>query len=243
MKTKINLIKIGLLISISSIFYLISSCSLIGFGIGAGVDKKKPKTNSIYKNQINTLELGSNVEIILNDRNKKYGKYGGILYEYDSGGIQEYQMIKEALADEVILPNQNDTLMIYLSNEKNTGKLGLFKGFESGKLWYKYFYSEDFSSVELSLVDNFTVNYENNVDSVQINNILIKQKFPNLLHLKVNTKPETIEYIPLVAISKIEVTNKRNAKFIGLGVGIAIDAIITAAAIKSMQNMSFEMSF
>jgi hypothetical protein len=51
------------------------------------------------------------------------------------------------------------------------------------------------------------------------------------------------EYIPFVAIRKIESTNKRNAKYIGLGVGLAIDAIITAVAIKSMQNITYEMSF
>lgn len=211
-RTTKHVMMISLAAVISSLLF--SSCSLIGFGIGASVDKKKPKTNTIYKNQINTLELGSNVEIILNDRNKKYGKYCGILYEYDSGGIQEYQIIKETLADEVILPDENDTLLIYLSKETNEGKLGLFKGFESGKIWFKYFYSDDFSAVELSLIDNFTINYENNVDSVQINNIILKQEFPNLLYLKVNTKPETIEFIPLVAINKIEATNKRNAKFV-----------------------------
>ena len=145
MKTKINLIKIGLLISISSVFCLFNSCSLIGFGIGASVDKKKPKTNTIYKSQIDALEIGSKVEIILFGGEKKYGKYGGIVYAYNSDDFQKYQTIKDSLSGKVTLPNQNDTLLIYLISERNVGKLGIFMGFESGKLWYKHFYSDDFS--------------------------------------------------------------------------------------------------
>ena len=93
------------------------------------------------------------------------------------------------------------------------------------------------------LIDNFIINYEYNVDSVQINNLIVKQTFPNFMHLKIDTHNKTSENIPLVAVSKIQITNKRNAKYIGLGVGLAIDVIISAMAIKSMQDMSFEMSF
>jgi hypothetical protein len=133
-------------------------------------------------------------------------------------------------------------LLIFLSSEKNVGKLGIFKGIESEKLWYKHFYSNEYSDIELSLIDNFIINYEYNVDSVQINNLIVKQTFPNFMHLKIDTRNKTSENIPLVAVSKIQITNKRNAKYIGLGVGLAIDVIISAMAIKSMQDMSFEMS-
>ena len=242
MKTKTKLTTIIFVASISASF-LLNSCSLIGFGIGASVDKKKPKTNTIYKYQIDTLEIGSNVEIILQDGKIKYGKYSGIVNVYDQNFHREYDSLKNSLASQVNLPSVNDTLLISLSSEKNVSNLGIFKGFESGKLWYKYFYSEDFSKVDLSLIDNFTVNYEYQVDSLQVNNIILKQKFPNFIHLKINTQGSTNENIPLINISKILVINKRNVKYIGLGVGLAIDAIIAVAAIKSAQNMSFEMSF
>ena len=242
MKTKTKLLMIILLASISASLFL-NSCSLIGFGIGASVDKKKPKTNTIYKNQIDTLEIGNKVEITLFDGKKKYGKFGGIVDVYDHDFHREYNIIKNSLANQVNLPNVNDTLLVFLSSEKNVGKLGLFKGFESGRLWYKHFYSNEYSDIELSLIDNFIINYEHNVDSVQINNLIVKQIFPNFMHLKIDNRNKASENIPLVAVSKIQITNKRNAKFIGLGVGLAIDVIISAMAIKSMQDMSFEMSF
>ena len=241
MKTKINLLKIVLLASICTSF-LLNSCSLIGFGIGAAVDSKTPKTSNIYKNQIDTLEIGNKVEIILFDGKKKYGKFGGIVEVYDQNFHREYNIIKNSLASQVNMPNVNDTLLIFLSNEKNVGKLGLFKGFESGRLWYKHFYSNEYSDIELARIDNFIINYEYNVDSVQINDLIVKQTFPNFMHLKIDTHNKTSENLPLVAVSKIQITNKRNAKFIGLGVGLAIDVIISAMAIKSMQDMSFEMS-
>ena len=242
MKTKINLLKIMLLASISTSF-LLNSCSLIGFGIGSAIDSKTPKTSKIYKNQIDTLEIGNKVEITLFNGNKKYGRFDGIVYAYDPDRLQKYQKIKDSLSGKVTLPNQNDTLLIYLIREKNVGKLGLFKGFESGKLWYKHFYSDDCSEVELSLIDNFMVNYKYNVDSLQINNLIRKQKFPNLIYLKIDTQEETSENIPLNSVRKIQVMNKRNAKFVGLGVGLAIDVIISVMAISSIQDMSYEMSF
>ena len=104
MKTKINLLKIVLLASISTSF-LLNSCSLIGFGIGSAIDSKTPKTSKIYKNQIDTLEIGNKVEITLFNGNKKYGRFDGIVYAYDPDRLQEYQKIKDSLSGKVTLPN------------------------------------------------------------------------------------------------------------------------------------------
>lgn len=241
MKTKTKLLTIVFLTSISA-SYLLNSCSLIGLGIGASVDKKTSETSKIYKNQIDQLEIGNKVKITLLDGDIKNGKFGGVVQIYDQNFHLEYDSIKNSLNNQVIIPNINDTILIYLVSDKNEGNLGIFKGFESGKLWYRYFYSHEFSEIELSLIDNIMVNYRYGIDSLQISHFILKQKFPGFIMMKMQIGGIE-EIIPYNKISSIQVLNKRNAKFVGLGIGLAIDTIIAVAAVRSMQSMSFEMSF
>ena len=112
MKTKTKLLTIGFLAAIST-SCLLNSCSLIGLGIGASIDKKKPKTSKIYKSQIDTLNIGSKLEIILMNGNKKYGKYGGMVQVYDQHFQMRYDSIKNSLKSQVNLPSINDTILIY----------------------------------------------------------------------------------------------------------------------------------
>jgi 1-aminocyclopropane-1-carboxylate deaminase/D-cysteine desulfhydrase-like pyridoxal-dependent ACC family enzyme len=91
MKSKIKPLKLVFIAIISSSF-LFNSCSLIGFGIGAAIDSQTPKTSNIYKNQIDTLEIGNKVEITLFDGKKKYGKFDGIVDVYDHDFHWEYNI-------------------------------------------------------------------------------------------------------------------------------------------------------
>lgn len=236
-------IKILIILFLFSISCLMNSCSLIGFGIGSVVDKKKPISTKINFDHIDKLLLETKVEVIKSNGDTVSGRYNGIIPIYSRDFYLNYDSIKQNLSDQVKLPNLNDTLLIFYNNNKTIWNTGLFMGFESETLWCKYTYGNNYFSIGLDSIISIAINNEYNIDSVQIKSYIVKHKFPNFIYLKIGTKEKITENIALLRIRRIQTFDSRNAKFIGLGVGLAMDAIIAVAFVNSMQNMTFEMSF
>lgn len=236
-----NMMIISLAAVISSLLF--SSCSLIGFGIGSAVDKKTPGSVNITLDHIDTLELEKRVEVIQNNGDTIYGRYNGLIPIYSHDFHSKYDSIQIELADKVKLPDLDDTLLISYNDDNALKKIGLFKGFESRKLWCKYTYGNMHFQISLDSIENITINNEYEIDSVQIKEIITEKTFPDFIHVDINLGMDNRNRIEIASINKVLIIDKRNRKFIGLGVGLAIDAIIAVLIINSSFDPPAPTSF
>jgi len=242
MNLKIKHLIISFLAS-ASISYLLNSCSLVGFSMGAAVDSKTPKTTRLSYDQIDTLEFGKHLEVTKNNGDTVCGKFKGILPFYNDYFHREYDSIKNALFYQVQLPDLNDTLLIIYSRENNLKKLGIFKGFESESLWCEYVYGEDFFNVDLTSIEGIRINDHYNIDSEQISEYILTTQFPNFLNIDIKIGKKQSEMIELASVKNIIVTDKQNRKFIGLGVGLAVDLIVAFIVINENFDPELDLSF
>ncbi len=70
------------------------------------------------------------------------------------------------------------------------------------------------------------VNNNYTIDSAQINSYIQDQNFPNFMNTEIYLGKKKYEKIELASIDHVMIIDKRNRKFIGLGIGFALDMII-----------------
>ena len=135
MKTK-NLLKISLLLFVIAEF-LLSSCSVIGLGIGAAIDGSKPKSKmvSIGANEVNKINNKRNITIHKKDSMQLHGKYTGISQVSQQDYAVEYKKFKEQNKEYQFLPELGDSIKINYT-ETNLEVNGLFMGFGNNKIWF-----------------------------------------------------------------------------------------------------------
>ena len=114
MKTK-NLLKISLLLFVIAEF-LLSSCSVIGLGIGAAIDGSKPKSKmvSIGANEVNKINNKRNITIHKKDSMQLHGKYTGISQVSQQDYAVEYKKFKEQNKEYQFLPELGDSIPAHL---------------------------------------------------------------------------------------------------------------------------------
>lgn len=242
MKT-INLLKISLLLFVIAEF-LLSSCSVIGLGIGAAVDGSKPKRVSIGANEVNKIDNKSNVTIHKKDGTQLYGKYAGISQVSQQDYAIEYKKFKEQNKEYQFLPEPGDSIKINYT-ETHFEVNGLFMGFGNNKIWFSNLEGNNKFTADLD-TSYATVQLKgNDMDYQNIKRLMNNYIIPVNTTINLRCDDRSIQYIPLYEVAGIIITNKRNAKFIGLGAGLAIDAIIAVMAVKSAQSESYNfiMSF
>lgn len=219
-----NMIIIFLAAVISSLLF--NSCSLIGFGAGSIADKKKPEIVRIDKDYVDTIELDKKVVVIKYNGDTINGRFNGMISDYNNEIQLAYDSIKSELSQQLIMPNINDTLIIIYYKDTIIKKVGLFKGFESGSLWCKYTYGNKYFRIGLKSIAKMVINNNYTIDSAQINSFIQEQNFPNFMKADIFVGKKKYEKIELASIDHVMIIDKRNRKFIGLGVGLALDVII-----------------
>ena len=239
MKTK-NLLKISLLLFVIAEF-LLSSCSVIGLCVGAAVDGSKPKKVSIGANEVNKIKNKSNITIHKKDSTLLHGKYAGISQVSQQDYAVVYKNFKEQNKEYQFLPSLGDSIKINYT-EPHFEQNGLFMGFGNNKIWFSNLEGNNkFIVIDTSYA---TVQLKgNDMDYHNIKRLMNNYIIPVNTTINLQVDDESIQCIPLYEITGIITKNKRNAKFIGLGAGLAIDAIIAVLAIQSMQSMNFSWSF
>jgi len=205
-------------------------------GIGAATDAKKPKSYRASPNEIINIKEGSKVEITTNEGVTYSGKFYGLETIYDENYHKKYDSIKTLIAGPESLPGINDTIQIYLSLEKNIGKLGIFKGFKGGKIWYKYLYSDDIENIDLMLIDRIRIHNDYIIGSENIQQISALD-FPELLFLKIGHGGGEFEYCGLHDVNGIIVRVKRNGALTGFLIGLPIDIVFLVLTLQSLQDM------
>jgi len=235
-------------------------CSLMGLGVGAAVDHSRPDSLSIPGWKVDTLKPDNEIKITFQDGAQLNATYRGIERFPQNKYAQRYNFSREQILPDVILPPLGDTIGI--TQKSGESIEGEFLGFD-----YRYQPTETKGANESSPFTPVLVSIKVKEDAVAQNLsstkfIKVSDSEGNVLEADVLERLATLGKIPfLSAISlensdrvmlisrekvfQIERKNSKNAKWIGLGIGTALDvtAIIIISSIFSFRDFSGNGSF
>jgi hypothetical protein len=209
---------------------LSSGCSVVGLGVGAAIDDARSK-EEFSNSELSKVKAGSNAIVILNDGTMVAGKFGGVEDKPEEEYLGEYDKFREENGPQVYLPGIGDTLRI-ISVDGYQGP-HRFEGFDYAR---KNILAEELGSLEkreypLRYLSEINNRYGESATGEELRFLLSHAEFPLKNRIRILGDAET-RYIDAGDINSIEqhMSGKRHAKWIGLGIGLAIDitAIIVA---------------
>ena len=212
----------------------LSGCSLIGFGTGALIDGGKQDTENLNTGEAMKLDKGDELRIVLVDSTTVKGTYNGVtLCDSETYAKQYTDFLKSRHADDTPFPALGDTLLLDTKTSESSNRL-LFRGFRPGLVRLQYTGSPFYTNIPFS---QFTA--LENRDSVKLEAGMLERmdnagQLPNDVSLVVQTNGDTMR-VPLNDIDHCEKAVSKNARWIGLGVGLAADV----AAVVAISNIKF----
>ncbi len=221
---------------------VISGCSLIGLTLGAMSDARQPKEMIIPGWKVDSLKVGTMIEVLCKDSITLRGKYNGVepmpLGQY----AQAYAKAQARLPEGIHLPNLADTLtMTFVSPNLQAPKRvlsGKLSGFEVGFIQFTATENGRFKVSSERLEELMRLRDESGTDLTGeiVRNLIAEGKMPvrsALLLLDEGRRKQ-------VAINQVEQVHqfagKKNGALTGLLVGAVIDATLVFIAVNEVND-------
>jgi hypothetical protein len=250
---KIKTVILAVLIGLAN---YMGGCSVVGLGVGAAIDNSIDDKKSLTNWECGKIKEGTETTVHLSDGSAISGKFGGLEKKKTEEYIKEYAEFRKTYENEVYLPGIGDTIRInYRYDEKGIHE---FLGFDlpakrSGRYAKRRSYAPYINVTANKLNENVEKNYSlkyleeiedskgNRVTDQDLEGFTAKSKFPTRSCIILSTD-STHHQVNVEKINFIEARRIKYAKWIGLGLGVAIDAaIITVIVILStMEPVSLD---
>jgi hypothetical protein len=231
---------IGLL-SMAGILFLTDGCSLVGLGIGSSIDKTKPDTILIPDSKIEKIRPGTHVKLLLDNGEEITGEYLGLDFISAEEYAGRYSLFREQKQSEILLPQLGENITIKLQSGIQGERE--FWGFDypmglsaSVPNLSQHLSISKYAMVTRSIGDTATgivlladiahIKYinGNTVDGSELIKLSSQVEIPILTAISLKNSVGK-KHIALDKVSQIkEVPKKTYYKWIGLGLGAAIDA-------------------
>jgi len=229
------LTQVGYTLLVFCIFALCGCGSLVGFGIGAIVDGSKPDKDTLHVGGSVDLASGEEIRILLLDSTvvegsyRQYAPLDSVVYDL------RYKKFLDGAGDYGALPGIGDTLIV----EINTGSQQywyLFRGFGSGYIIVRRLDRPIISHQWFTNLASVRHPDGSSYDLQMFKMMDESARLPRDASLVVENKAGILR-VPLDDIGFIEKQHSKNARLVGLGIGLAVD--ITAIIIWSGSDHSF----
>lgn len=217
---------------------VLEGCTLVGVGIGAIADSKKPDRYNITAIESVNLERETPILCILKNGKKVRGSFEFVCQMNEKKYTESFKEFQESVNHD--LPSLYDTINITSIYSRDNGRQGILYGFEINTLLL-------YSINDNTIID--TVSIEGLVKIINENEIQFKGEVFKSLNGKVpvrtgigvsNPYDYTIRIIPLNEIQTIKVGEVKNSKIVGGCVGLVIDtAILTGMYLYFRNNPLF----
>ncbi len=221
---------------------ILTGCSVVGFAVGTAIDGSHPKYSAVEDGKLDDVKDGKQVIVKLDDSTEIAGKFGGNSLTDDSIYIRTYTQARTEIASQLILPGIGDTVAFsYPSGAMLSGTLvGFQQKFPSSPCsTYVVLNSAGNGVKTQERLKYLPFLYRSKSDSLETSKIcdlIAERKIPLMSQL---TVIDSIGYkdIPMERVTEVQVKNKRSAKWIGLGIGLGVDAAMVAFLI-ALSNMT-----
>jgi len=222
---------------------LAAGCSVIGLGLGAISDSKKPDRHVIPGWQIGTLEPGTPVSVVL-EGGEVAGTYLGTSRLDASLYAEKYA---EAVSDTTLgvsLPALGDA--VTMTVERAAGEVDSVAcevdGFDYGVVWIRADGADTLRSLPLISVRRITTGSGNELDGAALRTAVSSRRVPHRSALLLDSADpwdgsEDL-VIPIDEILQVTVDVTHHAALTGFVVGLVVDAVIVAVVVNNASSPS-----
>ena len=221
MKSKI--LFAGGVLAIAAVTFLLNGCSLIGLGLGAAADAKKPDQMNIPGRSVETVKPGTQIEIVLKDGSQLSGKYLGLERYPEKEYVEKYQKSQENLRERIPLPAVGDSIAITTISRKPFKCA--FLGFDFRYLWMRMTNRNESDAVILRDLTSIEDNQGNILTGETVRDLINKGEIPLLSAIVIqNEAGKTL--VAMDEVDQIQVPVKKYGDLGGFLAGAGIDALI-----------------
>ena len=208
-------------------------CTLIGFGIGAAIDKSHKRPDIVEGWRITRIEKGTRVNVFLRDGRQVQGIFNGLSFD-GKEYAQRYEE-RQKQADGGALPPLGDTITVSRPNGKTTA--GRLEGFELASITVRPEGSSPALDVPFERLSAVSLAGHEPLSGAQLQTLSGQGALPLRSRMAVGD-----DLIPVEHVSRIEVPHRGHAKAIGALLGLAVDGLIIAALIDYYSHPLFNTS-
>ena len=215
----------ALLLFCISVFY---GCSIIGISIGKEIDDAIPDKDTLQVNAAINLRPGDEVRISLVDSTVVEGIYKEVGALDSSAYALRYARFLQSVSPDVAFPHLSDTLLLTTKGDKSQW-VYLFRGYGIGTLNIRGLGQSRITSIAFKHLTALENRADVKIDLGMLDSMSNARRLPRDVSIVVKTKLETSR-VPLDDIYLVEKTNAKNAKIVGLTIGLVVDIIVVATS-------------
>lgn len=210
-----------------------SGCSAIGFLIGSGVDGGKSERDTITVSQLESLQTSDKIEIRNKNETELRGKFIKLepLSEREFADAYEEFRVNHAAER---FPRLRDTLIVQ-RRFSNSSFRYRFEGFVPGRLVTRQISDGEKVMLLIARLETISNTDGGPVDLTTWIQMLNSNSVPFVSSLVVKTDSSEVN-VNINDIMIVERTNLRNAKWVGLALGLAADVGVVAYAVSNMRS-------
>lgn len=207
-------------------------CSYLGFRIGLEIDDGKQDRDTLHVQTAERLEPGDRVQVTLIDSTVVNGEFAELGHLDPADYSSRYEGFMHAHASDMNVPQPGDTIAWRISASR-VPFISVFHGYGIGSLLVQMTtrtvrgFSQDTSStIEYLPFGRLTSLERHDKSSFDLSRLQYMSNeglLPLNMSIVVNTESDTLS-IPFDEVVRVERINSRNARWIGGGIGLAVDA-------------------
>ncbi len=209
---------------------ILNGCSLVGLGIGAGIDAIKPDYKVVKYGHFENLKIGEEIKIYLKNGNAIVGNFLKFEPPFKNTYFYRYQNFLKSSHFRDEFPQLDEDIVIFTTDGEK--KEGTFLGFGKENIYYQGKGSL-IEQIQLSEVKRLTSENGYIFDVGRISEIVQKQDFPILAKSELTKLPKLFLYtkqasksFSLDEIEQIALETDKSGKLTGFLVGLPIDLFI-----------------
>ena len=229
------LMSLALCAMVGALAVHISSCTAIGFGIGALVDARSAtRLRAAEVHQIVRVERGTVVRLLLSDSTVVRGRYVGPVERDGAGYTRRYEAWRAGLAD-----SSAPALGARIVIERTRGRVreGTFEGFDQAGVRIRTRNPNLPPSVpwaEIARVHSAA----GTVPGDRLRLAFVQDRLPLAIQMGVRESSGGIRTFDLADIVGLEVARAKHGRMIGTAIGFAADAAVVVAVASATSSSS-----
>ncbi len=225
-----------LIIFVPFVLIFVSSCTVVGAGIGGIMDVTTPDSAVYYSLKHFKSRPGNVISIRLQNDEIINGRFIKIEFESFPTYLDRYETLRKELETELLLPARGDQIRVKLSDRKVRNSECVFTGFKANldfgviKPIMKVRGLLDLNrnrinEVMMDNIENIIDNKKTNLNVKLVRNMIIANRLYPTNTIEVLTD-ESVEIIHVGDIREIIKYNKKGNAFRGMLIGAGMDVVL-----------------
>jgi hypothetical protein len=213
----------------------LTGCSLLGFGIGAIIDGNAEEFLGPVT-AIDFVETGSKVGITKTDSSRVMGIFQGVQTATEQAYALNYLRRVSVLDSVTYAPAYHEQVRLITANDT---VVGAFRGFDRNTAWVAAADSQPARGRSLDSLEWIEEHFGRRIRGWQARDLIVAGRIPSRSAARLSID-DAVQAVPMEAIASVTVLSSPgsggSAKWVGLGVGVALDIVWIALAIEANET-------